>query len=243
MTVLIDDRAGSKELVLHPPLDKIGELCRLDSADVMIVGKGPDEAMLIGVEVKSMSDLISSISTGRLQATQIPAMLEEYDVSWLLHYGRYRPCSVTGNLQVLGKNNAWKNYKLGSRLVPYGYIESMLNTIVGLGIKVKRVATYYEAAQWIGILYRWWQKDWKKHKGMRAFDNSRNLGLLPHMNQGQALRAKVAAQLPGVGFERALAAAKHFTSVEQMILADPSEWAAIPGIGKVVASAVKNAVT
>ena len=242
MTVWIDDRAGSKELVIHPPLDKVGELCRLESADVMIVGKGPDEAMLIGVELKSMSDLISSISTGRLQATQIPAMLKEYDVSWLLHYGRYRACPVTGNLQILRRNNSWANHKIGSRLVPYGYIESMLLTIAALGVKIKRVATYYEAAQWIAILYRWWQKDWEKHRGMRAFDNSRNLGLLPHMDQGQALRAKVAAQLPGVGFERALAAAKHFTSVEQMILADPSEWSSIPGIGKVIAWAVKEAV-
>ena len=242
MNILIDDRAGSKELIRHSPLNKEGELCRLESGDALIVGNGPDGKLLIGVEVKSITDLISSMSTGRLQATQIPAMLEEFDISWLLHYGRYRPSSVTGGLQVLGKNNAWRNYSIGSRPVPYGYVESMLLTLSALGIKIKRVSTEAEAARWIGVLSRWWQKDWKEHKGMRAFDKSRDLGLLPHMNQGEALRAKVAAQLPGIGFERALLVAKHFHSVSDMVQASVAEWENVEGIGKVIAKAVRRAL-
>ena len=73
--MLIDDRAGSRDLIKYEPVRSTGELCRLDSADVCLTGNGPNDAVLIGVEVKSIWDLISSINTGRLQATQIPAML------------------------------------------------------------------------------------------------------------------------------------------------------------------------
>ena len=242
VSVLIDDRAGSKELVLHPPLNKTGELCRLEAGDAMIVGNGPDGPLLIGVEVKSIFDLISSINTGRLQGTQIPGMLRDYDVSWLLHYGRYRVCPVTGALQILRKNNSWVSHKIGERAVPYGYLEKWLLTANALGIHIKRVITEAEAAAWIGCLDRWWSKPWEKHRGMHSFDNSGDLGLLPTMDPATKLRAKVAAQLPGVGFKRAIDVAKHFGSVSAMIGASIKDWEEIPGVGRVIARAAWEAV-
>lgn len=241
MTVLIDDRAGSQDLIDFPPLDECGELTRLDSGDVMIVGNGPDGPLLIGVEVKSIFDLISSANTGRLQSTQIPAMVDEYDVTWVLHYGKYQSSPRDGSLQIL-RGKRWRNHRIGDRPVPYGYIEALLLTLTAAGVHVKRVIDIREAAEWIGVLYRWWSKPWSKHRGLRTFDNSRDLGLMPGMDAGLMMRARVAAQLPGVGFERALSAARHFTSIQDMINAGPDEWEGIPGIGRVIAKAVREAV-
>jgi ERCC4-type nuclease len=207
---------------------------------VAICGNGPHGPVLVGVEVKSVYDLVSSINTGRLQATQIPAMLATYDINWLLYFGSYRP-GKDGRLEIRA-GDKWKALKLGDRPVPYGYMEALLLDLAALGVHVHRVHDIREAAQWLGVLYRWWSKAWSKHHGMRTLDNSRDLSLMPGMDADTLQRAKVAAQLPAVGFERALAAAQHFSSVSAMINASPDEWAQVPGIGKVVARAVVEAI-
>jgi ERCC4-type nuclease len=168
-------------------------------------------------------------------------MLEDYDVSWLLYYGLYRPGLKDGALQ-LRRGRAWKSYKLGKRAVPYGYVESFLLTLTSAGLHVKHVADAREAAAWLGVLHRWWSKSWSQHRGLRTFDQSRDVSLMPGMDSHTHLRARVAAQLPGVGFERAVAAANHFGSVRELINAGPADWEGVPGIGKVIARVVKEAV-
>ena len=238
--VWIDDRAGSKELVRYTPLDSCGELCRLDSADVMLMGNGPDSTVLsVGVEVKSILDLIASINTGRLQATQIPNMIEQYDVSWLLHYGLYR-CGNDGALE-LYRGGGWQPWVVGSRAVPYGYIEHLLMTLQALDIRIKRVADVKEAAQWIGSLARWFAKPWHEHRGMRTFDKSRSSALLLTLDVETRMRAEMFACLPGIGFERGVELAKHFT-LRRLMNASDAELAKVPGIGKVLASVIRQAL-
>ena len=238
--MLIDDRAGSRDLVKYEPVKSTGELVRLDSADVCMTGNGPDGAVLIGAEVKTMWDLMASINTGRLQATQIPAMLKTYDVVWMLSYGKYI-AGRDGALKIL-RGSRWRPMQLGKRLVPYGYLESFMIGLAAIGIHWKHTQSIQEAAQWLGVLERWWAKPWSAHKGMRTFDNSREMTLIPGGDSDMLQRARVAAQLPGVGFERALAAARYFGSVTEMVNAGAAEWVKVEGIGKVVAKAVERAV-
>lgn len=239
--ILVDDRAGSRDLMRYAPLNEIGELCRLDSADVCFHGNGPQGGVLVGVEVKSVWDLLSSANTGRLQATQLPAMLREYDVSWLLYYGEYRPSPRDHGLQVMRKGK-WTSFVLGKRAVPYGYLEALLIDITALGVRIKQVRDAREASAWLGVAFRWWSKPWTQHRGMRTFDNSREVSLMPGMSDDTLLRARVAAQLPAVGFERAVAAATHFGSVREMVTAEVREWEKVPGIGRVIAKAIVEAV-
>lgn len=241
--ILIDNRAGSQELVSYPPLNVHGKLCRLAAGDVCITGNGPDDTILVGVEVKSITDLISSFSNGRLQDTQIPGMAENYAVSWLLYYGVYRPSPVDGTLQIFrGKQRGWVTYRIGSRAVPYGYVESFLLTLTAVGVNVKRVQhmmkedALAECAEWIGVLARWWSKPWAKHRGMHAFDFSGAMAMgMPGIDEHTKMLARFAMQLSGVGYDRALNVARHFSSIAEMVGADEKEWARIDGIGKVIA--------
>lgn len=238
--IYIDEREGSKRLINHEPL-RGATLCRLDSADVAFPGNGPGgETYMVGIEVKSIYDLISSMNTGRLQATQVPAMLEQYQVRWLLYYGIYQPGSK-GQL-MLRQGKSWKSYKIGSRIVPYGYIESFLFDLTEIGINVRHVGSESEAAHWIACLYRWWSKPWDAHKGMRVFDRSGGPTLMPNVPREVMMRAQVARGLPGLGFERALAAAEYFGSIEEMINATAKQWEEVPGIGRVIAKAVYGAI-
>lgn len=241
-TIYIDDRAGSKELVKHAPLDQCGELCRLSSGDACFAGNGPDGEVVVGVEVKSLLDLLQSINTGRLQATQIPAMLSEYSHSWLLYYRDYT-CGPNGELLV-ATGGDWQTYFWGSKPMPYGYLEGYLMTLAMAGIRVKRVKDEVEAAWWLGVLARWYSKKWDKHRGFHAFDESRQVSLPPGVRDEPELllRARVAAQLPGVGYERAMAVARHFKSVREMVNAGAKEWEKVVGVGKTIGQAVERAV-
>jgi ERCC4-type nuclease len=251
--MLVDDRAGSKSLMLYPPLCRVGELCRLESADVAIVGNGPKGIASVGVEVKSITDLISSIETGRLQGTQIPEMMQTYDVVWLLYYGEYRPGASSGGLEIQTNNGTWRQYSVGKREIPWGWLESMLLTVSAAGVRVKWVGGstsktanggcegLRRAAYWCGALARWYNKEWDKHRGFHTFDHSQRVSLPPgerRENKELLMRARVVSGIPSLGYERAIAAAKHFPGIIAMITASEEEWREVPGIGKTLSKAV-----
>ncbi len=260
MTILVDDRAGSKDLVKHPPLDTLGQLCRLHSGDVCFQGNGSAGPVLVGIEVKSVLDLLASLNTGRLQATQLPRMMADYDVNWLLYYGTYRPNPKSGALQIRkrvkgrGPVPVWVDYSIGAKVVPYGYHEAFLvsPSFTQTGVLSKRVFDLAEAAYWIGVLYRTWQRPYSSHKSMRTFDKSREVSV-PGMDTKTEVRAKMCSAWPGVGYEKAVAIAMHFTSARAMVNAGVEELAEVQmpadkngrrsRVGKVVAKAIVEVVT
>lgn len=241
--LLIDDRKGSADLVEYAPLYPLGELCRLDSGDVCFVGNGPEGPLMVGIEVKSVWDVLASSATGRLQATQITTMLDEYDVCWLLYYGEYRPASGTNHLRVKGERGKWRTATLGRDTpLPFSYIEKLLMDLAATGVRVKHVPDKQQAAMWIRFLYDWWSKPWDKHKGLRTFDNSRQVSLLPGMDDAMLRRARVASCLPGLGFEKAVVAAQRFGTIREMLEATQEDWMSIHGIGPTLSKGIVRAV-
>lgn len=240
--ILIDDRAGSKELIRYAPLSNpsIACLCQLgngssSSADVCFTGKGPEGNISIGIEYKSLSDLLTSIHSGRLQSTQFQAMSEEYDICVLLYYGQYR-CGSDGYLEIMDRS--WHRYTyIGNKPIPFGYLESALISMSRVGIWVKHLSTPSDCAQWIGVMYRSWQKEYDSHKFFRTFDksSSKSPALMPGFDPSLKQKLAFAKEFPGMGFERALAAAKYFPSAWDMFNATVDDWMRVPGIGKVIA--------
>lgn len=241
--LLIDDRSGSNELIpLLAGDDTIS--CRLDSGDVAIPGNGPAGDIMVGVEVKKINDLLSSIATGRLQATQLPKLLVDYQEVWLLLVGDYRP-GPTGTLQV-ERGSRWSGHCIGNREVPYSYVEGFLIECGTLGVHHKRVESNREAAWWIRSLEHWWGKPWDKHKAMRKFDTSGTAPLIgnPHDPEYQRRMAiaEVIKGLPSIGFERAWAASLVFHSIQDAINATAKEWAEVDGVGKVIAQKIVEVI-
>lgn len=238
--VLIDDRAGSKDLILKPCLKGIAELARLNFGDVLIAGNGPKGSVAVGIEVKSIWDLVSSAANGRLMDTQITGMLGDYSHCWLLVYGSWRAGRKDGLLHIQRGKDRWEMFKLGKACLPYSFVEHLFTEITMMGVHVATVPSEYDAAEWVAAMASWWNKRWTDHKASRTFDHSsaearlRPVMLDPRVRS----RAEIASKLPGVGFERAIAAAKHFKSVREMMNAPSSEWLKVPGIGKGIAKSV-----
>lgn len=240
--IIIDDRDGSRELASYPVLADRCVLGTLEFGDAMMSGHGPDGGTLtVGVEVKSIHDLLSSISTGRLGGHQIPGMLRSYDRCCLLIYGDWRPGS-DGNLQIR-KGSSWRTYHIGRRLMPWAYVEGFLLTCwFKAGIPTMRACDKEQAATWLAILDRWLDKPWEKHKALEVWDRSKELAAPPESDPTEELIARVASQLPAIGWDRGWAAAKHFDSVSAMMDAPWEEWKQIPRIGPTIAKAVTTAI-
>lgn len=241
-------------------------LSTLSSGDVSFIGNGSDGPLSIGIEIKEITELLSSLISGRLQDTQMRGMLTDYDDGhrWILSYGRYRPCPTDGMIQTWKNGHAqrrsgWYTFKVNNRPIPYGYLEAFkCCSAKEYGFDFARVEDIIEAAQWIGVLYHTWTRPYHTHKSMNVFDKSQDVRSRMRREQveenikGQRFvitgkkengnnnsdhkrlmdRAAVFSQFPSIGYERAVAAAKHFPSIKAGVNATADEWSQVEVVTK-----------
>ncbi len=240
--MLIDDRAGSRDLADLPPLDELAELVRLPAGDVAIYGNGQAGRVAVGVEVKRIDDLISSIQSGRLQGRQMPDMRAEYDVSWLLVHGLWRPNPKTGALQTLAKTGMYADWSFGRQSpLPYAYLTGWLVTAQMAGVHVARVWDLHEAAWWLAVLERWWSKPWDRHRGLRALDRSRDVVQSPGMSDEFTRVMRIASAFPMISYERARNLAQAFATPAELVCADVEALSSVAKVGPVIAKSFVEA--
>ena len=233
--ILLDDRAGSKDLAPFMPAGKFA-LTRLEYGDAAFSGRGPSGVCVIGVEIKKIPDAVDCVYSGRYTGHQLPGMLESYDYSYLLVEGATRAGKL-GVLEYLGRKGKWVEPYGGEmqRTISQHDFRAWLNTIrVQAGVHVLESFSSKDSAAYVTSLYRWWQKTWSKHHSLHVFmePNERAHIARPSIKQ------QIAAQLPGIGWEKSARVAKHFETVVDMMIADERDWQAIEGIGKTIASRV-----
>lgn len=133
----------------------------------------------------------------------------------------------------------WSSYDwIGNKPLPFFYLESSLLSYSEAGIQHKHFSTISDCAQWIFALYKWWQKDYSKHKSFRVFDrtsDSRRPAIMGNIDPVTRSIMDFADRIPGIDFTLAKSIASHFSSVREMVNADITEWIKIDGIGKVKA--------
>lgn len=220
---------------LYAPLVQVGadtELTQLEYGDAAFIGKGPKCDVMVGVERKTIRDLIQSMTTGRLSGHQLPGLVEHYAYRWLLVEGRYRE-STEGLIEIPWKTG-WETVRLR-----YDALDHFLLTLqLRGGISVMRTFDLRESAAWLARLHSWWtKKEWREHRSHLALHQPSDAG----MWHKPGLVHRMAAQLPGID-EKARDVAQVFKTVKAMVDAEESEWRTIPGIGKVTAQRVRAAM-
>lgn len=235
--LLLDRRIGSGDLVT--PLRRLGlevDVTTLDFADAAFLGNGPAGAgtMQIGIEIKKIHDLISSIDTGRLSGHQIPGLLRQYDAVWLIVEGLWRPAS--DGLLELHRRGKWEALSHGKRRYMYREIHGYLTTLeLKCGVRIRRTANEDETVRVIADLYAWWtHKEWAQHRSHLAMHDTLDASLLVP----PPLRHRIARQFEGLGGDKAMAVRKHFPTSRAMLAATEKEWAQVPGIGKILAKRI-----
>jgi ERCC4-type nuclease len=234
----IDSRAGSGELIgLFPK--GVAKLAHLEYGDMAWVGKGEGGCPIaIGVERKAIHDLVNSMGSGRLQSHQLPGMRNCYQIIYLVVEGIWRPNPHSGIVEI-HHSKRWEALAHGKRRWMYAEIEGFLNTLdLKGGVHYRRTGSKEETAQLVTILYNWSNKEWDKHRSHMAIQENTFGGKARFVKPG--LVQRMAAQLPGIGWERSTAIADTFSSPEDMVDAPQCVWEGIDGVGKELAERIKR---
>ena len=248
--ILLDSRTGSGDLIHY--LRPQAEVGRLEYGDAMLSGEGPDGVPVsVGVEVKQLSDVLKCMTDGRFAGHQLPGLIASYTVVYLLVEGEWRRDFQSGVLQTRYRKNrrgTWTDVAVGSRRFMWSDFDRWLLTMeMKGGVRVKFTRERQETAQFLKDLHWWWGEGWGKHKSHLAFDDSGGL-TRPAELRDRALLVRpsvaclVAAQLPGLGQDRARKAARRFLTVEAMLGASEKDWAQVDGIGKTLARRIHDAL-
>jgi ERCC4-type nuclease len=236
MPLQLDRRIGSAELFTMIAQYIPVELATLPAADAALVGRGPEGVpILIGIERKRISDLLQSVSNGRLVAGQLPELVKQYHEVWLLVEGDYL-VDDHGTLLRPGRGGKHTPYMLGPKKYLAQHLYSFLLTLEHCaGVRVHRTRDAAESAAWLASLYKWWTgKAYEDHRSHLRMDRARDAVLLRDLT----LVERWAAELPGVGMDRALAVGGYFSTALEMACADEASWREVPGIGKTLAKRI-----
>jgi ERCC4-type nuclease len=231
MNVTVDPRRGSQELVT--PLRNLGVGVveeHLSFGDVSILGEGPGGApMPIGVERKTLGDLLSCIVDKRFAGHQLEGLHNSYQKVFLLVEGEYA-ISPEGDFTV----KRWENrrpiwVRPPGRAWTWSAVEGWLMSMrMQGGVHVVNTNSLSHSAVWIQSLASWATVGWDQHHSTKVFHEKAR----PFSYAKVTAESQFAASLPGIGWEKAQRAAEKFETIEEMVLADPEEWMEIDGIGK-----------
>lgn len=238
--ILIESSDGSKDLINHPPLDTIANLASFPSGDVAINGNGPNGPVSVGIELKTISDLMTSSITGRL-TTQLERMVTTYHRVWILTYGTLatNPASHLLATNVRGRLVP----VMRGTTTPFQFTEyySLLHEISECNVHHHHVPDYPSAALWIAHTAKFWAKPYRCHDRLATLELPTTT-LIPRYaagddeNDRMKITMRMAACLPHISKGRALTIAQHFASIRDMLTATVAQWVNIPGIGDTTAT-------
>jgi ERCC4-type nuclease len=229
--LIVDDRVGSKDLA-----KKIrgAELGRLEYGDVAFLGNIKGHPVNIGIELKTVSDILACMRDGRFAGHQLPGMMREYNYIYLVIEGGYR-ANVEGLLEVVKGKGRWGVHSHGGATM-WRDLENFITTLEAkTNLRVRKTYNRRETVALVKALHSWWvNKEWGKHRSHLAFDRSGT----PAMPVPPSLLRRVAKELPGVGWGKSQAVEQHFKTIEDMVGAKEEEWRKIEGIGKILSEKI-----
>ena len=242
--ILVDTRAGSRELspVLRRRFRLPVEDQDMEFGDVAFAGQSSKGWIDVGIEVKKLSDLLSSLDDHRLIGHQIRGMHNTYEEVWLAIIGDWAS-DKEGRITVPRSTRTGKRrWVVEPHNAMYCDLESRLLTLqLKGGVRIVRHQSQYQVCRWIGLLYHWWQKRWGDHHTLDVF-------FTPRPDDRRIFRRPLstvrrwAKELPGIEWTISQDVERRFRTAQQMANAELAEWMSIPGIGKAKAQAAWRAI-
>ena len=221
------------------------ELTTMPFGDVAWIGLGHNgDPVSVGLEIKTIDDCIACIQSGRFAGHQLPGLLQSYDHIWLLVQGESR-MAANGMLQQRkvgrGGGTYWSDVGGGVRKWMWRDFEGWLNSMSILGgLRIHRVNSWEEGAQWIKCLHNWFQRD--DHKSTQVIYGGKQLYAETALMIKPSLARRVAKELPNIGTVRSAAVASQFKTLADMVEASEKDWMHVEGLGKATAKRVYAAI-
>ena len=231
--ILIDSRVGSKEL--YPLIKQIGapcELCQLEYGDVAFDGNGPHGSIAIGIERKTLHDMLQCIDDSRYAAHQRPGMLMLYSKSFLCLEGLWNPGNGNGfdGMLMEGFRNgqSWGPLRTrGNRMVLYSKLYRYMMSVALSGVIVTQSTNIFQTAYNIVEMYEYFKKPWSKHTSLVEVQKL----AIPDMTGKPSLTRRWASEITDVGVTISQEAERKFKTPVALANSDESDWMTLPGIG------------
>ena len=240
--ILVDDRTGSRELL--PIISRSGttaKLTRLAFGDAAFIGNGPASApVFVGIERKTLRDLINSITSGRLSGYQVPGMTCCYRYSYLIVEGIWKTSPYSGLIEIY-RGGKWKPLSSGPGAIMAREVWNYLNTLsIMADIRFFTTRSPAETVSVIKSLYGWWNdKKFDQHYAHLTMKRGERTGTILRR---PSLLCRVAAELPGIGHLRAKNAEQEFESIMDMAVAGEDRWIRVKNVGGTTAYKVVQAL-
>lgn len=242
--ILVDSRSGAtrqggrepqKEMLAHIHRTGVAaELGTLEFGDACFEGNGPYGRMAIGVERKTVGDMLNCIDDARYSAHQRPGMMAMYQKSILMIEGVWKPDIHSGYLMELIQTLTWRPYRQRTRMVMYSKLFRYLLSIQFSGVTVIWSRDLEQTAYNITEIYRYFQKPWDQHTSLMEMQKLN----IPSLNGRPSLVRRWASELDGVGIKHSLEVDKVFKTPYDLARSDETSWLSLPGIGVKLARSV-----
>jgi len=200
--ILVDNREPD---AIKSLFTRDAEIMRLEYGDFAFDGNGPNGSVIIGVERKSINDLINSIKDKRLSGRQVPGIMMTYDVGVLLVEGEWES-SRAGMVMVKGANNRWR--KTG---MVVGALKGYLFSLMWMcGMQVIYTKDHQDTVNHIKCMAAWWGKKWESHSSHKAVTGLTMKDDTSIFDIKFNIVARMSYQIQGLGMKRAKAAGEVF---------------------------------
>lgn len=227
--IFVDQAVGSRELL--PIIQRIGvkaELTSLPFGDFCLEGKGPNGSLQVGIERKTLHDMMTCIDDARYAGHQRPGMRQLYDVSLLIVEGHWKPHEPQGVLmEGFHGGMSWGYFRSRNGKAAYSKLYRYLLSVSLTGVLVTYSRDMWQTAYNVCEIYHYFQKDWDKHTSMKDMHRLN----VPSLNFKPSLTRQWAASLPGIGVKLSEFAERQFRKPIRLAEADESEWLRVPGVG------------
>ena len=237
MIVYCSDLPNDQDLI--KTLGSIAVPIPIRFGDVVFWGVDDDgEPIRVCVERKKIPDMASCILSGRYLNQAQSAKDAGSDVLVLALEGRYRPAPADGLLEIPGYNREQNRagWKPVVPAIAFSRFDQYLTELEYLaGVIVKHTETVWETASVVKALWVFHQKPPSGHQSLKAIYKP---PLTTTLLIKPGVVRRIAAELPGVGWQRSKVVAEHFLTVKAMVDADVEEWMGLEGIGKKTAERV-----
>jgi ERCC4-type nuclease len=224
--IIIANDVGSKELA--PYFTRRGvetSVEEMDFSDFAFEGyvTGGNKGV-IGVERKTVGDLITCMNDGRFADHQLRGMLTNFDECYLLVEGVYN--EVTDGSVVY-----WCNGREKYTRVSYKHLDKFLLTVTRqAGFRILKTSGKEQTASAVINLYEHTQKPLDEHQSLNKFRTDATV--VHTLTTKHSLLRRWAKELPGVGWEKSLAIERTFRTPINLVNATRKDISSIVWKGR-----------
>jgi ERCC4-type nuclease len=235
--ILIDYRKGGEGKDKNTPqlmvdtIKRLGvhsELSDLAFGDAAFEGRGPLGTISVGIERKTLHDILHCIDDARLSGHQLVGMRQMYTVRVVLLEGFWKPHDPEGWLmEGFNGGTSWAYCRYGSQRTLYSKLYRYLISVSLSGAIVTYSRDLFQTCYNIHEWYHYFQKRWDGHTSLQELQKVN----IPTLNFRPSLTRLWAHDVQGVGMKLSELAERHFKTPIRLANADETEWLKVPGVG------------